>query len=131
VPTYTYACTGCGERTEAAQKFTDDPLTTCAACGEPLRKVFSAVGVVFKGSGFYRTDSRASADRDRDRASANGGSGKDSGGKGSGDKGSGDQASSAGNGSDAGSSSKSSSGGSGDTASPSSSAKKKDTGKVA
>jgi len=58
VPTYQYACTVCDERLEAVQKFTDDPLTTCEECGGPLRKVYSPVGIVFKGSGFYRTDSR-------------------------------------------------------------------------
>jgi putative FmdB family regulatory protein len=58
VPTYQYACTACGERLEAVQKFTDDPLTVCDECGGQLRKVYSAVGIVFKGSGFYRTDSR-------------------------------------------------------------------------
>jgi putative FmdB family regulatory protein len=59
VPTYQYSCTDCGEPLEVVQKFTDEPLTTCPACGGRLRKVFSPVGVVFKGSGFYRTDSRA------------------------------------------------------------------------
>jgi len=58
VPTYQYTCTECGEPLEAVQKFTDAPLTVCPACGGRLRKVFSAVGIVFKGSGFYRTDSR-------------------------------------------------------------------------
>jgi putative FmdB family regulatory protein len=58
VPTYQYACTECGHELEAVQKFSDDPLTTCPSCSGKLRKVFSAVGVVFKGSGFYRTDSR-------------------------------------------------------------------------
>jgi putative FmdB family regulatory protein len=58
VPTYQYTCTDCGEPVEAVQKFTDAPLTVCAACGGRLRKVFSPVGIVFKGSGFYRTDSR-------------------------------------------------------------------------
>jgi putative FmdB family regulatory protein len=58
VPTYQYACTECGHELEAVQKFTDDPLTQCPSCAGKLRKVFSAVGVVFKGSGFYRTDSR-------------------------------------------------------------------------
>jgi putative FmdB family regulatory protein len=61
VPTYEYACAECGERLEAVQKFTDDPLTVCPACGGKLRKLFSAVGIVFKGSGFYRNDSRVSA----------------------------------------------------------------------
>ena len=60
MPTYQYACTVCAEQLEAVQKFTDAPLTECPACGGALRKVFSAVGVVFKGSGFYKTDSRSS-----------------------------------------------------------------------
>jgi len=60
MPTYQYACTSCGERLEAVQKFSDDPLTECPVCGGTLRKVFSPVGVVFKGSGFYKTDSRSS-----------------------------------------------------------------------
>ena len=58
MPTYQYACTDCGDRTEVVQKFTDDPLSVCTTCGGRLRKVFSPVGIVFKGSGFYRTDSR-------------------------------------------------------------------------
>jgi len=58
VPTYQYTCTDCGEPVEAVQKFTDPPLSVCAACGGKLRKVFSPVGIVFKGSGFYRTDNR-------------------------------------------------------------------------
>jgi putative FmdB family regulatory protein len=61
VPTYEYACAECGERLEAVQKFSDDPLTDCPACQGRLRKVFSPVGIVFKGSGFYRTDSRSSS----------------------------------------------------------------------
>jgi len=61
VPTYQYQCTECGEGLEAVQKFSDDALTECPNCGGRLRKVFSAVGVVFKGSGFYRTDSRGSS----------------------------------------------------------------------
>jgi putative FmdB family regulatory protein len=60
MPTYQYACTSCGERLEVVQKFSDDPLTECPTCGGTLRKVFSPVGVVFKGSGFYKTDSRSS-----------------------------------------------------------------------
>jgi putative FmdB family regulatory protein len=59
VPTYQYACTECGHELEAVQKFSDEPLTECPSCSGRLRKRFSAVGVVFKGSGFYRTDSRA------------------------------------------------------------------------
>jgi|SRR5215211_7306640 putative FmdB family regulatory protein len=58
MPTYEYACTECGNRTEVVQSISDAPLTTCAVCGGRLRKVFSPVGIVFKGSGFYRTDSR-------------------------------------------------------------------------
>ena len=58
MPTYQYACTACDEQLEVVQKFTDDPLTVCDACGGRLRKVYSPVGIVFKGSGFYRTDSR-------------------------------------------------------------------------
>jgi len=61
VPTYQYACTECGGQFEAVQKFSDDPLTVHEACGGKLRKVFSPVGIVFKGSGFYRTDSRGSS----------------------------------------------------------------------
>jgi putative FmdB family regulatory protein len=59
VPTYQYACTECGEQLERVQKFSDEPLTECPACHGRLRKVFSPVGIVFKGSGFYRTDSRS------------------------------------------------------------------------
>ena len=58
MPTYQYVCTECGGQLEAVQKFTDDPLTVHDDCGGRLRKVFSPVGIVFKGSGFYRTDSR-------------------------------------------------------------------------
>ena len=58
MPTYQYTCTDCGEPVEAVQKFSDAPLSVCAACGGRLRKVFSPVGIVFKGSGFYRTDNR-------------------------------------------------------------------------
>jgi putative FmdB family regulatory protein len=59
VPTYQYACTECGHAFEQVQSFSDDALTTCPECTGRLRKVFNAVGVVFKGSGFYRNDSRA------------------------------------------------------------------------
>jgi putative FmdB family regulatory protein len=76
VPTYQYTCTECSEPLEAVQKFSDAPLTVCPACGGRLRKVFSAVGIVFKGSGFYRTDSRNGsraadpAAKDKDKASS-------------------------------------------------------------
>ena len=68
MPTYEYACTACGHRLEAVQSFTDDPLTECPECGGALRKVYGAVGIVLKGSGFYKNDSRA--------ASGSNGSGK-------------------------------------------------------
>jgi putative FmdB family regulatory protein len=61
MPTYEYECQTCHERLEAVQKFSDAALTTCPKCGGELRKVFSAVGIVFKGSGFYKNDSRSSA----------------------------------------------------------------------
>ncbi|MEZ0363921.1 FmdB family zinc ribbon protein [Mycobacterium sp. pUA109] len=60
MPTYSYACTACGNRFDAVQAFTDDALTTCEKCSGRLRKLFGSVGVVFKGTGFYRTDSRES-----------------------------------------------------------------------
>ncbi|MFC8450923.1 FmdB family zinc ribbon protein [Kitasatospora sp. NPDC057223] len=82
MPTYQYQCTECGNGLEAVQKFTDDALTTCPDCQGRLRKVFSAVGVVFKGSGFYRTDSRSSSSSSVG-ASSNGSSGSTGGGSGS------------------------------------------------
>ena len=60
MPTYQYACTACSHSFEQFQSFSDDALTECPECQGRLRKLFNAVGVVFKGSGFYRTDSRAS-----------------------------------------------------------------------
>jgi putative FmdB family regulatory protein len=62
MPTYQYACTECGHAFEQFQSFSDDSLTECPECTGRLRKLFNAVGVVFKGSGFYRTDSRSSSD---------------------------------------------------------------------
>ena len=59
MPTYQYACTECDHRFDAVQSFSDPSLTECPVCGGKLRKVFSSVGIVFKGSGFYRTDSRS------------------------------------------------------------------------
>ena len=79
MPTYQYQCTECGEGLEAVQKFTDEALTACPSCNGRLRKVFSAVGVVFKGSGFYRTDSRNSSSSSSTAAKSN-----DSGSSGSG-----------------------------------------------
>ena len=78
MPTYQYTCTECGEPLETVQKFSDEPLTVCPACGGRLRKVFSPVGIVFKGSGFYRTDSRngvgaaapAAKDKEKDKSPA-------------------------------------------------------------
>lgn len=58
MPTYEYECQSCHERHEAVQRFSDAPLSDCPRCGGPLRRVFSSVGIVFKGSGFYKTDSR-------------------------------------------------------------------------
>jgi putative FmdB family regulatory protein len=114
VPTYQYACTECDQRLEVVQSFSDAALTECPACSGRLRKVFSAVGVVFKGSGFYKTDSRPGA--------AKGSGDAGSGDKGSGDKGSGDKAGAAAS-SDGGSSGKASAdkGSSAPAAAPSSS----------
>ena len=92
MPTYQYTCTECGEPLEAVQKFTDAPLAVCPACSGRLRKVFSAVGIVFKGSGFYRTDSRngasatAPAAKDKEKSSSESSSTSDSSSNGSGDK---------------------------------------------
>ena len=61
MPTYPYACTACDHKFEVVQSFTDDALTVCPECSGRLRKVFGSVGVVFKGSGFYRTDSRSAS----------------------------------------------------------------------
>ena len=61
MPTYEYRCKDCGEHLEVVQAFTDDPLTECPACSGPLRKVFGNIGITFKGSGFYKTDSRPAA----------------------------------------------------------------------
>ena len=69
MPTYQYACTECGHGFEQVQSFTDDALTVCPECQGRLRKVFNAVGVVFKGSGFYRTDSRAGSGAKSEAAS--------------------------------------------------------------
>lgn len=85
MPTYSYACTECDNRFDAVQAFTDDALTTCPQCSGRLRKLFNSVGVVFKGSGFYRTDSRDSAGKSSSTATVpssekSGGSEKSSGG---------------------------------------------------
>ncbi|HSJ46912.1 MAG TPA: FmdB family zinc ribbon protein [Euzebyales bacterium] len=67
MPTYEYACRDCGRNLEVVQSFTDDPLETCDHCGGTLRKVFSAAGIIFKGSGYYVTDTRS--DRSRSEVS--------------------------------------------------------------
>jgi len=79
VPVYEYACTECGERLEVRQSFTDDPLTECPVCSGQLRKVLSPVGVVFKGSGFYRTDSRKASGESADKKDKKEKKGADSG----------------------------------------------------
>jgi putative FmdB family regulatory protein len=94
VPTYQYLCTECGGQLEAVQKFTDEPLTVHEDCGGRLRKVFSPVGIVFKGSGFYKTDSRASASSAASSSSSKDGGSKESGSKESGSKESGSPSSS-------------------------------------
>ncbi|MER7669465.1 FmdB family zinc ribbon protein [Kitasatospora sp. NPDC096128] len=105
MPTYQYQCTECGNGLEAVQKFTDEALTTCPDCQGRLRKVFSAVGVVFKGSGFYRTDSRSSSSSSVGAGSSAGSSTSSS----SASSGSGSSGSSSSSGSSAGSSSSTSS----------------------
>ena len=82
MPTYEYACTACGHRLEAVQKFTDDALTECPECGGKLRKVFGAPGIVLKGSGFYKTDTRAQDKRSSSDKSSSA-NGSDSSGSGS------------------------------------------------
>src|ERR1700678_1247461 len=70
MPTYEYACKSCGEHLEVVQSFKDDALTECPACGGPLRKVFGNIGIAFKGSGFYKTDSRSSSEGAKPAAGA-------------------------------------------------------------
>ena len=100
MPTYSYACTECGDRFDAVQTFSDDALTTCTKCNGRLRKLFNSVGVVFKGSGFYRTDSRESSKSSSSASSSSSSSESSSGeksssssDKGSSDKGSSDKSS--------------------------------------
>lgn len=83
MPTYSYACTECDNRFDITQAFTDHSLTVCPVCSGALRKVFSSVGIVFKGSGFYRNDSRAGAERAKSENNSDGAS-KDGGPKESG-----------------------------------------------
>ena len=70
MPTYEYACKSCGEHLEIVQSFKDDPITECPACGGQLRKVFGNIGIAFKGSGFYRTDSRSDGHKAKAGSSA-------------------------------------------------------------
>ena len=83
MPTYEYRCKDCGQELEVVQSFTDDALTTCEACGGSLRKVFGNVGIAFKGSGFYKNDSRGksttAAKVDKADAGAGNGSSGDAG----------------------------------------------------
>jgi putative FmdB family regulatory protein len=93
MPTYEYACKSCGEHQEVVQSFKDDPLTKCPACGGRLRKVFGSIGIAFKGSGFYRNDSRPASSSEK-ASPDKGSSDKASSDKGSSDKGSSDKATS-------------------------------------
>ncbi|MEU0221451.1 FmdB family zinc ribbon protein [Streptomyces sp. NPDC006265] len=108
MPTYQYQCTECGEGLEAVQKFTDDALTECPNCMGRLKKVFSAVGIVFKGSGFYRNDSRGSSSSSAPAAKSSSSSSSSSGSSSS-DSGSGSGSSSSGSSSSSSTSSSSSS----------------------
>lgn len=81
MPTYQYACTECDHSFEQFQSFSEDSLTTCPACSGKLRKVFNAVGVVFKGSGFYRNDSRGTSTSTEPGATTTKDAAKDSSGK--------------------------------------------------
>jgi putative FmdB family regulatory protein len=76
MPTYEYACVECGNHIEVVQSMSDPPLAVCAACGGRLRKVFSPIGIVFKGSGFYRTDSRGKSSTSAKETSSDGSSAK-------------------------------------------------------
>ena len=78
MPIYEYACTACGERTEAKQSFSDPPLETCEACGGKLRKLYSPVGIVFKGSGFYSTDAKKKSSSSGSSSSGSSSTGSDS-----------------------------------------------------
>jgi putative FmdB family regulatory protein len=133
VPTYQYACTECSHQLEAVQAFTDDPLVECPSCAGRLRKVFSAVGIVFKGSGFYRTDSRSGStdssgkSAEKPKSGANGSSGAGE----SAAKTSGDGSGSGGSTSAGSSSAGSASSGSGSSSAGSSSSGSTNSGKVA
>lgn len=116
MPTYEYECTSCGQHIEVFQRISEDPLTTCGVCGGKLRKVFHPAGIVFKGSGFYATDSRSApkssgsekqkADSTSSSGSSESGSSSSEGGSGSSGSSDGKNSSSSGPGSDSGSGSK-------------------------
>lgn len=110
MPTYEYECTACGQHIEVFQRFSEDPLTTCGVCGGTLRKVFHPAGIVFKGSGFYATDSRSSAasasSSKKDKTGSTGSASEGSTPSGPASSDGGSSSSSAGGPSDAGSSSK-------------------------
>jgi putative FmdB family regulatory protein len=89
LPTYEYHCDSCDRNFDVVQSFHDDPITTCPTCGSPVRKVFGNVGIVFKGSGFYKTDSRSGAPSKRSDADAPAASTPGSEGSGSGSDGAG------------------------------------------
>jgi putative FmdB family regulatory protein len=72
MPTYEYACKGCGDHLEIVQSFRDEALTTCPNCGGALRKVFGSIGIAFKGSGFYKTDSRSASKSDSPSSASDG-----------------------------------------------------------
>ncbi|MFM8862439.1 MAG: FmdB family zinc ribbon protein [Acidimicrobiia bacterium] len=74
MPTYDYRCADCGHEFEAQQAFTDDPLTECPGCGGTVKKRFSAVGIAFKGSGFYKNDARGSGSSGSSSSGSTGGS---------------------------------------------------------
>ena len=79
MPTYEYRCRECGEQLEVVQSFTDDPLTECPRCSGPLRKVFNSVGIAFKGSGFYKNDSRSKSSSSSSTSSSSSSSSSSSG----------------------------------------------------
>ena len=94
MPTYQYRCKACGHDLEVVQSFTDDPLDTCPECQGALKKVYGNVGISFKGSGFYKTDSRGKSTSSKTKTDAKADTKSDSGASKSGDSGSGDSSSS-------------------------------------
>jgi putative FmdB family regulatory protein len=116
MPTYEYGCTVCGQHIEVFQRFSEDALTTCGVCGGKLRKVFHPAGIVFKGSGFYATDSRSKASSGgSSKKDSDGGSSASSDPSSSSGSSSGSEGGSGSKGGDGGSSSKDSNGGSSST----------------